>query len=42
VPWAHYLFGQRAMFAAAASIYDDPAFVPRHWDLDEHGHKKPN
>jgi SAM-dependent methyltransferase len=42
VPWAHYLFGQRAMMEAAASIYDSPDFVPRHWDLDEHGHKKPN
>lgn len=42
VPWAHVLFGQRAMFRAAERVYDLPAFVPRHWDLDEQGHKKPN
>ena len=42
VPWAHYLFGEEAMFEAAAEIYDNPGFVPRHWDLDEKGDKKPN
>lgn len=42
VPWAHVLFGEQAMFRAAASIYDDPNFVPRHWDLLPDGHKKPN
>lgn len=42
IPWAHVIFGERAMFRAAARIYDDPDFVPRHWDLDESGLKKPN
>lgn len=43
IPWAHYLFGQQAMFGAAARIYDSPHFVPRHWDLQLHtGEKKPN
>ena len=42
LPWAHVIFGERAMFRAAAMIYDLPEFVPRHWDLDEHGKKKPN
>lgn len=42
IPWAHVLFGERAMFRAAAMIYDHPDFVPRHWDLDEQGRKKPN
>lgn len=42
VPWAHILFGQNAMFRAAERIYELPQFVPRHWDLDENGHKKPN
>ncbi len=42
VPWAHFLFGQKAMFRAAAAIYDDPGFVPRHWDLLPDGRKKPN
>jgi SAM-dependent methyltransferase len=42
VPWAHVLFGEKAMFEAAERIYDDPAFVARHWDLDETGQKKPN
>ena len=42
IPWAHVIFGERAMFRAAEMIYDQPGFVPRHWDLDEHGKKKPN
>lgn len=42
VPWAHVLFGQKAMFRTAELIYDLPEFVPRHWDLDEQGNKKPN
>ena len=42
IPWAHVVFGQKAMFRTAATIYDDPAFVPRHWDIDEDGRKKPN
>lgn len=42
VPWAHVLFGQRAMFRAAERIYDLPEFVPRHWDLDAEGQRRPN
>ena len=42
VPWAHVIFGEKAMFRTAARIYEDPDFVPRHWDLDEEGRKKPN
>lgn len=42
VPWAHLVFGEKAMFRAAAAIYDDPGFVPRHWDLQPDGTKKPN
>ena len=42
VPWAHVLFGQEAMFRAAARMYELPEFVPRHWDLDAQGQKKPN
>jgi len=42
VPWAHVLFGQNAMFRAAERIYDDPKFVPRHWDLDHNGNKRQN
>lgn len=42
IPWAHVLFGERAMLRAAERIYDHPEFEPRHWDLDEHGRKKPN
>lgn len=42
VPWAHVVFGERAMFRTAAAIYDDPDFVPRHWDLLPDGRKKPN
>ena len=42
IPWAHVFFGEYAMFRAAEAIYDLPEFVPRHWDLDEQGNKKPN
>ena len=42
IPWAHVVFGERAMFRAAEMIYDLPEFVPRHWDLDDKGNKKPN
>lgn len=42
IPWAHVIFGQSAMFRAAERIYDLPTFVPRHWDLNERGEKKPN
>lgn len=42
IPWAHALFGERAMFAAAARLYDHPKFQPRHWDMDELGNKRPN
>lgn len=42
IPWAHVLFGQNAMFRTAEAIYDLPAFVPRHWDLDARGQKKQN
>jgi SAM-dependent methyltransferase len=42
VPWAHVLFGQYAMFRAAERIYDLSQFVPRHWDLDAAGKKRPN
>lgn len=42
IPWAHVIFGERAMLRAAEMIYDLPEYVPRHWDLDEHGHKKSN
>jgi len=39
IPWAHVIFGEQAMFRAAEAIYDLPDFIPRHWDLDEHGQK---
>jgi 2-polyprenyl-3-methyl-5-hydroxy-6-metoxy-1,4-benzoquinol methylase len=42
IPWAHVIFGEKAMFRTAEAIYDLPDFVPRHWDLDEQGNKKPN
>ena len=42
IPWAHLLFGQRAMFRTFERIYDLPEFVPRHWDLDANGDKRPN
>lgn len=42
IPWAHVVFGEEAMFRAAERIYEAPDFVPRFWDLDEHGQKRPN
>lgn len=42
IPWAHHLFGQRAMFETAEHLYDEPDFKPRHWDLDANGTKLPN
>lgn len=42
IPWAHIIFGEEAMFRAAERIYDHPDFVPRHWDVDGNGAKKPN
>lgn len=42
IPWAHHIFGQRAMFETCEALYDDPAFQPRHWDLDARGAKLPN
>ncbi len=42
IPWAHVIFGEKALFETAARLYDDPDYVPGHWDLDEHGKKLPN
>lgn len=42
VPWAHILFGERAVFEAAERMYDDPDYIPQHWDYDESGRRKPN
>lgn len=42
IPWAHHIFGQRAMFETCERLYDDPAFQPRHWDMDGEGRKLPN
>lgn len=42
IPWAHWLFGERALFETCEALYDDPAFQPRHWDRDAQGRKLPN
>lgn len=42
IPWAHIIFGERALFRTAEKIYDLTDFTPRYWDLDEQGRKKPN
>jgi len=42
IPWAHVVFGERAMFRTAEMIYDLPEFVPRHWDIDERCMRLPN
>ncbi len=42
IPWAHVFFSERVLIDTCARIYDSPEFVPKHWDLDENGNKKPN
>ncbi len=42
VPWAHVLFGERAMLRTAEKIYRLPEYVPNHWDLDDEGNKIPD
>ncbi len=43
IPWIHLLLPQKKIFAACAAIYDDPAFIPRKWDIDPStNQKKPN
>lgn len=42
VPWAHVLFGERAMLRTAARIYDLDSFVPRPWHFNDDGTRKPN
>ncbi|MCP5397302.1 MAG: class I SAM-dependent methyltransferase [Sphingomonadaceae bacterium] len=42
IPWAHVLFGEKALFETAARLYEQPDYIPNRWDLDEEGQKKPN
>jgi len=42
IPWSHVFFSERTLLNTCARIYDLPEFVPKHWDLDETGRKKPN
>jgi len=42
IPWAHVIFGERAMFETAARIYDRPDYTADHWDRNEGGVKRPN
>lgn len=43
LPWVHVLFSEATLINVAARIYDDPCFIPRHWNMDpETGEKLPN
>lgn len=42
IPWAHVIFGEKALFETAARLYDAPDYEADHWDLDENGKKLPN
>jgi SAM-dependent methyltransferase len=42
LPWAHVVFAEPALTRTCARIFDLDEFVPRVWDLDEEGRKKPN
>jgi SAM-dependent methyltransferase len=42
LPWAHFLMSGKMMYRVCARVYDDPAFTPSFWHLDENGNRKPN
>lgn len=42
IPWAHVIFGERAVMRTAARIYDLEEFAPRPWHFDADGRRKPN
>lgn len=43
LPWIHLIFRPFTVFAVCAEMYDDPAFVPRAWDLvGTTARKRPN
>lgn len=42
IPWAHVLFGERALFKTAARLYELATFSPAVWHFDEKGERKPN
>lgn len=42
IPWAHVLFSEATLIDTCARIYDLPEFVPKFWDRDAAGRKKPN
>ncbi len=42
IPWAHVVFGERAMFTTCQRIYESDSYVHRSWDYDEQGALKPN
>lgn len=42
IPWAHVIFGERALFSTCEKIYAHPEYVHRSWDYDEGGALKPN
>lgn len=43
IPWIHLFLPAKTIFFACAAIYDNSAFTPRKWDIDQtSGKKKPN
>ncbi len=42
LPWAHVIFGEKAMFRTCEWVYDDPSYVHRTWDLEDDGQVSPN
>ena len=42
IPWSHMLFSERVLIDTCARVYELPEFVPKCWDLDEQGNRKPN
>ncbi len=42
VPWAHVMFGERALLQACRRVYHSAWYVPTMFDLDADGRKKPD
>jgi 2-polyprenyl-3-methyl-5-hydroxy-6-metoxy-1,4-benzoquinol methylase len=42
LPWAHVIFGEKALLRSAERMVDEPGYVPRLWDFDKQGNRLPN
>ncbi|MEQ9495306.1 MAG: class I SAM-dependent methyltransferase [Deltaproteobacteria bacterium] len=42
IPWAHFVFGEKALFRTAERLYDEEEKVLRPWNYDDDGNLMPN